>query len=125
MGRIPRPVPDYKRLPSYHYKPVNDTPSENEDGSLRKPDDFMPRAQLRKDFSAGELTLNDPRALETFADKYIVDQEYVIQYIQHLQDLEWTKTIRSKTKQIEATERRNKTVHGYNWQKLLDCGRIR
>lgn len=67
----------------HHYKPVNDTPSENEDGSLRKPDDFMPRAQLQKAFSAGELTLNDPKVLETFADKYIVDQEYVVQYIQH------------------------------------------
>ena len=88
MNRIPQPVPDYDKLPAYHYKSVFESSIENEDGSPRDPDDYMPRAQLRKDFAAGKRILANPEEIKAFAERYIVKEEYVIQYAQHLQELE-------------------------------------
>ena len=91
MNRIPQPVPDYDKLPAYHYKSVFESSIENEDGSPRDPDDYMPRAQLCKDFAAGKRILANPEEIKAFAERYIVKEEYVIQYAQHLQELEWQK----------------------------------
>ena len=44
----------------------------------------------------------------------------MVQYVQHLQDLEWSKNMRTKNLHIEAEDRKNKTVHDYDWRKLLE-----
>lgn len=124
MGRIPRPIPDKTRLPEYHYQAVFDTPCTKEDGTPREPDDFMPRAQLRKAFAEGHISLDDTKAIDEFADKHIVQREYVVQYITHLQNLQRTKAIRDRTKKAQKDEKKNKTVQDYNWQQIIENGTL-
>ena len=105
MNRIPQPVPDYDKLP-------------------RDPDDYMPRAQLRKDFAAGKRILANPEEIKAFAERYIVKEEYVIQYAQYLQELEWAKDIRARARQADAADRKRKAFEDYEWQKLLEDGKL-
>ena len=77
IGRVPRPLPDHDKLPSFHYKCVYETPNVNEDGVLRCPDDFMPRAQLRKAFEAGDVKIDQPETITQFSKRFIVSEEYV------------------------------------------------
>jgi hypothetical protein len=42
MERVPRPMPDYSRLPEHHYLPVSTTLTVDENGDWRLPDDFNP-----------------------------------------------------------------------------------
>ena len=53
---VSRPYPDSSRLPEHHYKNYNETPLVNEDGELRKPDDFQPRHQLRLLLEQGSIS---------------------------------------------------------------------
>jgi hypothetical protein len=51
--------------------------------------------------------------VKTFAKKYIVKEEYITQYVQHLQELEWAKEIRTRTRQADAAEKKNKSFEDY------------
>ena len=42
MNRIPQPIPDYAKLPSYHYMSVFNTPINTDAGLPQEPDDYMP-----------------------------------------------------------------------------------
>ena len=44
---VPRPYPDYKKLPNFHYLPYEQTPI-NINGEERNSDDFQPRTNLKK-----------------------------------------------------------------------------
>ena len=70
IERIPQPIPDPKNPP--HYTPVR-----NDDGSRRDPDDWQPRAQLKRLFNSSEITLNDTDAIKEYAAKFAVDEKYV------------------------------------------------
>ena len=51
---VPRPMPDVSKLPSYDYLDVSNTPLVD-NNKLQPPDDFMPRAVVKKLFKEGEL----------------------------------------------------------------------
>ena len=57
-----------------HYKSVFCTPVRNDDGSRRDPDDWQPRAQLKRLFNSSEITLNDTDAFKQYATKFVVDE---------------------------------------------------
>ena len=79
--RIPRPFPNKS---TFKYKPVFESPPLTDD--VRRPvDDFMPRAQIKKQFSEGKLQ-NEDQILD-FSKKYIVSVELVTKYIEHLKHL--------------------------------------
>ena len=59
LKRTPRPCADVTQLPSYHYLSVGNIPIHN-----RKPDDFQPRAQLRKLFLEGNIKCGDNDKIE-------------------------------------------------------------
>ncbi|CAB4041881.1 Transient receptor potential cation channel subfamily A member 1, partial [Paramuricea clavata] len=124
MNRIPQPIPDYEKLPSYHYRSVFNTPINTDAGLPWDPDDYMPRAQFGKDFAAGKRILGNPEEVKTFAKKYIVKEEYITQYVQHLQELEWAKEIRTRTRQADAAEKKNKSFEDYACQELLEDGKL-
>ena len=69
MTRIPQPMPDNDQLPALHYLSVFDTPLVNDDGSLRKPDDYHPRAQIKIAYHAGLLKLDSEVAIQDFSKK--------------------------------------------------------
>ena len=110
MTRVPRPVPDYEKLPSFHYKPVAETSNQEADGSYRHPDDFMPRVQLRKQFDKGQISCDKTDSLTEFSKTYIVKEEYVLDYVQHLHELIYKKQMRSKQKKTDVADKKNKSV---------------
>ena len=44
--------------------------------------------------------------------------------ISKVQDLEWSKNMRTKKRQMEAEDRKNRTMHDYDWRKLWDDGKL-
>ena len=43
---IPEPMPDYQKLPKYHYKSVIDTSLYDDNNKTRETDDFLPRPNI-------------------------------------------------------------------------------
>lgn len=77
MTRIPQPVPDPQR--PNHYLSVFETSELNEYGLPRDPDDWQPRAQIKKRFAKAELSSEDNIA--EFARKYCVEEILVKKYL--------------------------------------------
>ena len=73
------PYPDYGKLPNLHYLSWSATPT-----SGREPDDFQPRAQIKRLFEESELVSGDSVAIRRFSDKYIVPEKFVAEYVEHL-----------------------------------------
>ena len=71
----PCPYPDVTQLLSYHYLSVGNIPVHN-----RAPDDFQPRAQLRKLFVEGNIKCGDNNKIEAFSKKCIVSPHLVKEY---------------------------------------------
>ena len=94
IKRIPQPYSDHER--HSHYMTVSETPLENEDGTERQPDDWQPRANITRLFNNSELSLTDQDKISDFASRYYVKREYVVNYIQHLTNLQLGKEIRSR-----------------------------
>ncbi|CAC5408352.1 unnamed protein product [Mytilus coruscus] len=65
ISRIPRPFPGQ----NYQYLSVKDTPLYDDDGSFRKPDDFQPRAQIRKLHKSGLLCSQDKEKVDEKDDQ--------------------------------------------------------
>ena len=55
MERILQPMPDSERVG--HYLDVFETPMHDENGRLRKPDDCLPRKNLKDPFKQKEIGL--------------------------------------------------------------------
>ena len=65
----PRPYPDYSKLPDFYRLPGTKTPT-----SGRKPDDYQPRAQIKKVFQEGKLKAGDKKAIKQVSEKYMVSK---------------------------------------------------
>ena len=50
--------------------------------------------------------------------------EHVESYLTHLQNLEWSKSIRAKARQEEARAKKQKSVDDYDWASLLQQGKL-
>ena len=74
---IPRPYPDYERLPQFHYMHVTSTPREFE---RRPPDDFQPRANLKM-FTENNIHTcrDDDETVKQFSNKFTVSENLVIE----------------------------------------------
>ena len=67
-----RPYLDYSKLPNFLYLSWSETPSES-----REPDDFQPRAQIKRLFEESKLVCGDSETIREFSDKQIVPQKLV------------------------------------------------
>ena len=81
-----RPYPDYGKLPNFHYLSRSATPTNG-----REPDDFQPRAQIKRLFEESELVSGDSEAIRRFSDKYIVPENLVAEYDEHLVQIKMRK----------------------------------
>ena len=59
-----RPYLDYSKLPNFLYLPWSEPPSES-----REPDDFQPRAQIKRLFEESKLVCGESEAIREFSDK--------------------------------------------------------
>ena len=76
-----RSYPNYGKLPNFHYLSWSATPTDG-----REPDDFQPRAQIKRLFEESELVSGDSEAIRKFSDKYIFPEKLVAEYVEHLPD---------------------------------------
>ena len=74
-----RPYPDYGNLLNFHYLSWSATPTNG-----REPDDFQPRAQIKRLLEESELVSGDSEAIRKFSDKYIFPEKLVPEYVEHL-----------------------------------------
>ena len=101
---IPQPIPDAEEL--FYFKPVNETPNTDENGKPRAPDDFQPRANIKRLVSEGTLSCKEE--VEQFSKKFAVEQDLVQAYIAHLQDLKIQSNIRASGRIEQKNKRAQK-----------------
>ena len=97
QSRIPRPVPDYSN--PGHYLNVFDTSVYDENGVLRIPDNWQPRANIKKMFAEGKM--NSEKEISEFSAKFMVDEILVEKYVKHLQQLQRLKAMQTVQRQTE------------------------
>ena len=103
IDRCPKPFPDHSCLPEYHYLPYNNTPREG-----RNLHDWQPRAQLKKERSSGRLVLSDSESVAAFSDKFIVKPKIVVEYLTHLDVVDFKKKKRAEEKARESLKAKEK-----------------
>ena len=59
--------------------------------NARPPDDFQPRAQIKRLFEESEVVSGDSEAIRKFSDKYIVPEKLVAEYVEHLAQMKMRK----------------------------------
>lgn len=114
MVPTPRPVPDTNKLPKYHYLPFEDTPvtNINSGGKIREVDDFHPRACLKQAHKNKEINIENTASIQTFCNKYIVEESIVKTYLEHLNHLEMMSEKRKTEKKNKEFEREHSTLRG-------------
>ena len=90
----------------------------------RPPDDFQPRAQIKKEHNSGALKLEDEESLRTFSEKYCVAVELVRQYLQHLNNMERIRLIKMNERQKLKEAKKRKKYTDYNWKELVETDHI-
>ena len=77
------------KLPKYHYLPVAETPITNTvDGKRREVVDYHPRARSKQVHKKNEINIEDNASVQTFCNRYIVEESLVKKYLEHLNHLE-------------------------------------
>ena len=103
IGRCPKPFPNHSSLSEYHYLLYNKPPREDRD-----PDDWQPRVQLKKDQSSGRLLMSDPESAAAFSDKFIVNAKFAVDYLKHLEVMEFKTKKRAEERARESQKTREK-----------------
>ena len=98
MDRVPRPEQDYDSLPCRHYKPVFDSFNKRPRGETRYPDDFQPRKNLKVEFANNRISATDQECITT---KFIVKENLVHEYLEHLQNMQRIKGKKQYKRQTE------------------------
>ena len=111
--RIPRPFPD---IETSRYKSVFESPA-CLDGKPRPVDDYMPRAQIKKYFAEGKLAT--VKEIAEFSVAFVVSEELVKNYIDHLKHLSYCKNLRTQETAQKRRTRASKSYGDYNWEELL------
>ena len=114
-----RPYPDYTRLPKYHYRSWEDTPT-----NALVPDDFQPRAQIKALFENGKLSTSNTEAVKDFCSKYIVPEKFVIEYLQHITSIKIRKDKSLAEDKKKREERATKNYNDFDWLKLYDENKL-
>ena len=102
-SRVPRPIPDYEKLPLHKYKHVTQTES-SRDGLSRKVDDFQPRVQLKAAVEGNELSLSNELQVNSFCETFIVEKDMVVKCLDEME----VKELKKKKKK---SRREKKSFH--------------
>ena len=118
---IPAPYPDKSKLPKFRYKNVFETPFYYDEVSkiFCTVDDFFPRAQLKIEFSGGTVCLEKPNSIKEISDEYIVAEDHIRSYVNHLLFLQRAKDIRINQRKRDEDDVENKSYEDYDWIELF------
>ena len=115
-----RPYPDYGKLPNFHYLSWSATPTNG-----REPEDFQPRAQIKRLFEESELVSGDSEAIRRFSEKYIVPEKLVAEYLEHLSQIKMRKEKKKEETERERTERLpNREYNDIDWVGLYNSDKL-
>ena len=117
VERIPRPIPDTCR--KGHYLDVFQTPL-TVSGKLREPDDYQPRANVKKLVKAGSLKLQDLSSIKSFAEKFIVAEELLLTAVRHLYENTMAANLCGNDRKKRTRERKEKKFVDYDWKGLIE-----
>ena len=110
-----RSYPNYGKLPNFHYLSWSATPTDG-----REPDDFQPRAQIKRLFEESELVSGDSEAFRKFSDKYIFPEKLVAEYVEHLAQIKMRKEMKKEETERERVERLNRKYNDVDWVVLYN-----
>ena len=77
----------------------------------------MPRAQIKKYFTEGKLAT--AKEIAEFSVAFVVSEELVKNYIDHLKHLSYCKNLRTQETAQKRHARASKSYGDYNWEELL------
>ena len=114
-----RPYPDYGKLPNFHHLSWSATPTNG-----REPDDFQPRAQIKRLFEESELDNGDSEAIRKFSDKCIVPEKLVAEYVENLAQIKMHKEKKKEETERERMERLNREYNDIDWLGLYNSDKL-
>ena len=80
----------------------------------------MPRAQIKKYFSRKKL--ETAKEIAEFSRTFVVSEDLVKTYVDHLNYLEFLKSLRNKATTEKQQNREAKAYEDYNWNELVLTG---
>ena len=105
------------------YKSVFESSATSLDGAARPVDDFIPRAQIKKSFNEGML--NTAKEITDFSFTFLISEELVKKYVDHLKHLHFSKDLRNQETIEKRRNREAKRCKDYNWEELLLTGGLK
>ena len=90
----------------------------------REPDDFQPRAQIKRSFEESEVVSGDSEAIRKFSDKYIVPKNLVAEYVEHLAQIKMCKDKKKEETEREWMERLNRQYNDTDWAGLYNSDKL-
>ena len=112
-------MPVYQGLPKYHYKSVFDTSLYDDNNKTRETDDFSSRPNITSAFNKEQLSVDNKEQIDTFCNKFIVEEHLVKDSLEHLINLRQTKAIRNNDRKRLKEAIKNKKYNDYNWNDLV------
>ena len=113
IKHIPKPYPDAQR-PGLHYLATKDTPTVG-----RSADDFHPRVQLKAIFREDNSFFGNPDNITDFSQKYVVTEDAIKMYVNHMKLVSLRKEKISKEKAEQRKEETRKTYKDYDWEGMF------
>ncbi|PFX21948.1 hypothetical protein AWC38_SpisGene13542 [Stylophora pistillata] len=86
----------------------------------RNVDDWQPRVELKKEYGSGSLVLSDSESVAAFSDEVIVKPKFVVQYLTHLDMVDFKKEKRAKKRAKECEKAKEKNYEDYAWKDLCE-----
>lgn len=75
---------------------------------------------MKEAHASGSVVLSDPESVARFGDKFIVQPKFVVDYLQHLEVMEFKKKKRLEERARESREAREKSYEDYHWANLCE-----
>ena len=121
--RVPA-VPDISKLLKFHYLPLVDTPCTKENGERREVDDFQPRDRLRALYKEKAIDVEDVLSIQAFCIKYIVEENLVKSYLEHLKHLEMMNERKKNETRGRNLQENSMSYEDFDWQKMINEGTL-
>ena len=83
-------------------------------------DDYLPQVQLKKVFTSGECSFEDTSSISKFSSNFVVAEEYVKNYLEHLKLLELRRNEKKKERMEKSSDETTKKYEEYDWNTMLN-----
>lgn len=117
-----QPVPDYTKLPNFHYKTYECMDTADCERGL---DEYQPKVQLKNKYVAGAISSTSHESIESFSGKYIVPVNIVQTSLGEIEQKDLLKRKRKEKAHNLKMLEKEKTFKDYDWVKLVETNEVR